>query len=75
MQSSSWLDKYKVFRRATLLWAVWLITITVMTYLERGVGTVSMADATIITGVIGILAVVVGFQTKEEVKDHYDSRY
>jgi len=63
----SWLDKYQVVRRATLGWSMWLITETIEAYTGM-MGKVQLADVTVITGVIGILAVVIGFQAKEECK-------
>ena len=62
------LEKYKVVRRLTLVWACWLITATVDTY-RANVGEVNASDATIIMGVIGILSVVIGFQAGKERND------
>jgi hypothetical protein len=63
-----WLDRYKVVRRFVLLWACWLITITAMSYMEN-MGEINGSDAAVITGVIGILTIVIGFQ-----KDDPDHR-
>jgi hypothetical protein len=56
-----WLDRYKVFRRFVLAWSCWLITETAFTYFGN-MGKIDTPDAVVITGVIGILTVVIGFQ-------------
>lgn len=61
----SWLEKHSVIRRAVLLWAVWLITVVAETYMLN-IGKINAADAAVITGVIGILTVVIGFQRRDK---------
>lgn len=59
---SNLFEKHKFVRRAALAWACWLITVVVLRVTEASV-IVGMtgAGATIVTGVIGILATVIGF--------------
>lgn len=58
--------RHRFFRRATLIWACALITMAVLRVTEPEVITVvGAAGATIITGVIGILATVVAFYLRE----------
>lgn len=52
-------EKHRLIRKATLLWAVWLITYTVTTSLS--LTEINGAVATINTAVIGILSVVIKF--------------
>lgn len=52
-------EKHRLLRKAALLWAVWLITWTVMTSLN--LTEINGAVATINTAVIGILSVVIKF--------------
>ena len=53
------MERHMILRKATLLWAVWLITWTVMTSLD--LTDINAAVATINTAVIGILSVVIKF--------------
>lgn len=62
----NWLEKlferHKFVRRATLAWACWLITITVLRVTEpETLPLLTNAVAVAVTAVIGILATVVGF--------------
>lgn len=61
-----WLDKLvneqKLFRRLVLIWACWLITVVVLRVTDPAViPHVTAAVATVVTGVIGILATVIAF--------------
>lgn len=54
--------KHRLFQRLTLIWACAIITIVVLRVTEPDViQAVGAAGATIVTGVIGILATVVAF--------------
>jgi len=62
----SWIDrlfnKYLLVRRLTLAWAVWLITVVVLRVTEPAVlEKVSAPVASVVAGVIGILATVIAF--------------
>ena len=54
-----WTEKYRIIRKLTLLWAVWLITWTVTT--SFSLTDINGAVATIVTAVVGILSVAVKF--------------
>lgn len=59
---SSLFEKHKFARRATLVWACWLITVVVLRVTEKEVIIgLSASGVTVVTGVIGILATVIGF--------------
>ena len=59
---TSLVEEHKLFRRATLAWACWLITVVVLRVTEpHTLEHVNGAVATVVTGVIGILATVIGF--------------
>lgn len=66
-------EEHKLVRRVVLGWACWLITVVVLRVTDPAViGDVNGAVATVVTGVIGILATVVGFyqhHRHEEKKD------
>ena len=56
------LRKHRLFPRLTLIWACTIITIVVLRVTEPDViAVVGPAGATIVTGVIGILATVIAF--------------
>lgn len=56
------LRRHKFFQRLTLIWACAIITIVVLRVTEPDViAVVGPAGATIVTGVIGILATVITF--------------
>lgn len=54
------LEKHKLVRRVLLVWACWLISYTVINFFEHYEDT-SSVNATVITAIIGILTVVIGF--------------
>ena len=55
-------ERHKLVRRVALFWAIWLITVVILRVTEPNVILgISAAGATIVTGVIGILATVIGF--------------
>jgi hypothetical protein len=56
-----WIDRWKVVRRAVLVWACWLITETVFYYLDH-MGQVNGYDVAVITAITGILGAVIRFQ-------------
>jgi hypothetical protein len=60
----SFVDKHKIVRRGVLAWAAWLISATAMAYFEH-IGEINASDAAVITGIIGILTVVIGFQKND----------
>ncbi len=63
-------EEHKFARRATLLWACWLITVVVLRVTEREVIMgISTAGSVVVTGVIGILATVIGFYQWHRSKD------
>jgi len=54
-------ERHKLVRRLALAWSVWLISVVVLRVTEPEVITsIGAAGATIVTGVIGILTVVIG---------------
>lgn len=56
------LRRHRLFPRLTLIWACTIITIVVLRVTEPDViSAVGPAGATIVTGVIGILATVIAF--------------
>lgn len=64
-------EEHKFARRVTLFWAMWLITTVVLRATQP---TVLMAiggagAATIVTGVIGVLATVLGFYMKSRERE------
>ena len=63
--NDDFLTRFRVIRRGVLLWAVWLVTITVLAYLEN-IGKVQVTDGVIIGAIVGILSVVIEFQTREK---------
>lgn len=66
-------EKYKFIRRAIVIWACWLITVVVLRVTEPDViPWVNGAMATIVTGVIGILATVIAFYQGSRDKDRED---
>ena len=60
-------DKYKFARRAALIWACWLITVTVFKFFEME--RVDSTHATVIVSIIGILATVIGFYQWQRKQD------
>lgn len=63
-------EKRKLFRRLALLWAMWLITVVVLRVTRPEVlPLVKAAVATIVTSVIGLLSVVIGFYLKTRAKE------
>lgn len=55
-------NKHKGVRRLALAWAIWLITVVVLRVTEPEMfAQISGAGATVVTGVIGILATVIAF--------------
>lgn len=66
-------EEHKLVRRAVLGWACWLITVVVLRVTDpASLEHVNGAVATVVTGVIGILATVIGFyqhHRHEEKKD------
>ena len=63
-------DDFKFARRATLLWALWLITVVSLRVTEPEIITeLNTASGVVVTGVIGILATVVGFYLKSRERD------
>lgn len=63
-------EKHKLFRRLALLWAMWLITVVVLRVTDPKVlPMVTMAVATVVTGVIGLLSVVIGFYLSTRAKE------
>ena len=58
-------NEQKFVRRATLLWAIWLITVVVLRVTEpQSIALVNGAMATIVTAVIGILGTVIALYYK-----------
>lgn len=54
-------NRHKFIRRATLAWAVWLITLVVLRATEPETFTqLNAAGATVVSAVIGILTAVIG---------------
>lgn len=63
-------EEHKLVRRLTLLWACWLITVTVLRVTDECALTdLGAAGATVVTGVIGILATVIAFYQHHRAKD------
>ena len=60
-----WIYRHRIMRRLVLLWAVWLVTVTVLAYLDH-IGKVQATDGVIIAAIVGILSVVIEFQTREK---------
>ena len=58
------LARFRIIRRGVLLWAVWLVTITVLAYLEN-IGQVNATDGVIIGAIVGILSVVIEYQARD----------
>lgn len=58
-----WIYRHRIMRRFVMVWAVWLITITVMAYLSH-IGKVAVTDGVIIGAIVGILSLVIDFQSK-----------
>ena len=56
----NWLNEYKVIRRLTLVWAMWLITTTVTQALAEP-DLINGYVVAIVTAVVSILTVVIGF--------------
>ena len=55
-------ERHKFVRRFAMFWAIWLITVVILRVTEPEIITgIGAAGATIVTGVIGILATVIGF--------------
>lgn len=63
--SDDWIYRHRIMRRLVLVWAVWLITLTCLIYFDK-MGGISNADAAVITGIIGILSAVIGFQKRDK---------
>lgn len=55
----SWLDRYKVFRRLALIWALWLITHATLKCFDN-IEHITTPVAACLATVVGILTVVVG---------------
>jgi hypothetical protein len=65
-----WIENHKLVRRLTLGWALWLITVVILRVTDPEVMEhVNGPMATIVTGVIGILATIIGFYMKLRGKD------
>lgn len=63
-------DDFKLARRLTLIWAIWLISVVSLRVTEPDVVTqLNTASGVVVTGVIGILATVVGFYLKSRERD------
>lgn len=55
-------EKHLIVRRLTLVWACWLITVVVLRVTEPAVlEKVTASVASVVAGVIGILATVIAF--------------
>lgn len=73
----AWLDrlfnKHMLFRRMTLIWACWLITVVVLRVTEPAVlEKVTASVASVVAGVIGILATVIAFYQHHRSKSDVD---
>lgn len=68
-------NEHKLVRRLTLAWACWLITVVVLRVTDHAVlEHINGATATVVTGVIGILATVIAFyQWSRQKEDDDDS--
>jgi len=63
-------DDFKFARRVALVWAMWLITVVSLRATEPEIITkLNTASGVIVTGVIGILATVIGFYLKSRERD------
>jgi hypothetical protein len=63
-------EKHKFFRRAALVWAVWLITVVVLRVTTpEALPLVSMAVATVVSAVIGLLSLVIGLYQRQRGKE------
>lgn len=60
-----WFYRHRIMRRAVLVWICGLITHTCLKYIDH-MGRIENADAVVITGIIGILSAVIGFQRKDK---------
>lgn len=64
-------NEHKFARRFALFWAIWLITLVVLRVTEK-VTEINGHVATIVLGVIGILATVIGFYQWSRQNDDED---
>jgi hypothetical protein len=63
-----WIEKYKVVRRLTLLWACGLITYGTLEYFKDG------GDSTGYIALVGILTTVIGFYMKRRYDEDAESK-
>ena len=63
-----WLEKHKLVRRLTLLWATSLITYVVYNVVDD-LSTMTSAGASVVVAIIGILTTVIGFYQYSRGKD------
>jgi hypothetical protein len=67
-------EKHRLVRRLLLVWAAWLITVVVLRVTEPEVlEHVNGPVATVVTGVLGILATVIAFYQWSRQRDSKDA--